>query len=768
MRSANADKNLQRKRDVVKKVIAYMTLGIDVSRLFSEMVLASNTKDLVLKKMVYLYLCNYAATNAELTLLVINTLQKDCRDDDPMIRGLALRSLCSLRLTSIIEYVMVPLKSSLSDTSAYVRKTGIMGILKVYHLSPERVRESDLIDTMYNMLRDRDTVVVANCLSALNEIMADEGGIAINQAIIHHLLTRVRDFNEWGQCIVLSLVARYRPASQEETFQIMNVLDVCLRVSNSAVVLAAAKCFIELTRSLPEIQAQVFTRLKTPLLTLMATQSPETAFCVMAHIVMLVGKAPGIYDDEFKQFFCRYNDPSPMKHLKLDVLPQVANADNAGEIVAELSEYVGDVDAEMARHAIRALGALVIRVPESADRVIETLLELCELEVDYVRGETVKVMQDLLRRYPEKAAEVVPAMHRTLKRIDDPSGKASVIWMVGEYGHLIDDAPYMLEPLINDVGNEESVEVRCELLTATMKLFFKRSPEVQKMLGRLFKATLEGSNSAAVHDRALLYYRLLRRDVSEAQAVISGDRAPITTFYEDRDDPSKAKVFAEFNSLSVVYGKPSEQFISETHMFATDDPVEDPAAAAGAPGAGAAAPAKGAAAGDDDDLLGVGSAPAVSAGVAAPPAPPAPSSGGGDLLGMDDLFGGPTGAPAAPAAPAFALSPSAALDPPQFQAKWMALPVAQTLNLHASKVPSVAEVEGMLGAAHIKTVASGDTGPQLKFYFFGGSAAGAVYLTEVLFDKASQNFAASIKTEDAANAANFVAALRAALSPVVS
>lgn len=32
MRSANADKNLQRKRDVIKKVIAYMTLGIDVVR----------------------------------------------------------------------------------------------------------------------------------------------------------------------------------------------------------------------------------------------------------------------------------------------------------------------------------------------------------------------------------------------------------------------------------------------------------------------------------------------------------------------------------------------------------------------------------------------------------------------------------------------------------------------------------------------------------------------------------------------------------------
>ena len=37
----------------------------------------SNTKSLVVKKMVFLYLCNYAATNPELTLLAINTLQKD-------------------------------------------------------------------------------------------------------------------------------------------------------------------------------------------------------------------------------------------------------------------------------------------------------------------------------------------------------------------------------------------------------------------------------------------------------------------------------------------------------------------------------------------------------------------------------------------------------------------------------------------------------------------------------------------------------------------
>lgn len=81
------DKDDGKKRDAIKKVIAYMTLGIDVSRLFSDMIMASHTNDLVQKKMIYLYLVNYAESNSELTILAINTLQKDCQDEDPTIRG---------------------------------------------------------------------------------------------------------------------------------------------------------------------------------------------------------------------------------------------------------------------------------------------------------------------------------------------------------------------------------------------------------------------------------------------------------------------------------------------------------------------------------------------------------------------------------------------------------------------------------------------------------------------------------------------------------
>lgn len=60
LRAVSLDKDINKRRDVIKKVIAYMTLGIDVSRLYPEMVKASRTDDVVMKKMIYLYLINYA------------------------------------------------------------------------------------------------------------------------------------------------------------------------------------------------------------------------------------------------------------------------------------------------------------------------------------------------------------------------------------------------------------------------------------------------------------------------------------------------------------------------------------------------------------------------------------------------------------------------------------------------------------------------------------------------------------------------------------
>jgi vesicle coat complex subunit len=63
---------IEAKRECLKKIIAAMTIGKDVSMLFPDVVKQINTQDLELKKLVYLYVMNYAKSQPNLAILSVN------------------------------------------------------------------------------------------------------------------------------------------------------------------------------------------------------------------------------------------------------------------------------------------------------------------------------------------------------------------------------------------------------------------------------------------------------------------------------------------------------------------------------------------------------------------------------------------------------------------------------------------------------------------------------------------------------------------------
>jgi hypothetical protein len=61
-------------------VIAAMTVGKDVSSLFAEVLNCMQTDNIGLKKLVYLYLINYAKSQPDLVILAVNTFVKVCEN----------------------------------------------------------------------------------------------------------------------------------------------------------------------------------------------------------------------------------------------------------------------------------------------------------------------------------------------------------------------------------------------------------------------------------------------------------------------------------------------------------------------------------------------------------------------------------------------------------------------------------------------------------------------------------------------------------------
>lgn len=137
---------LEVRKEAVKKVIAAMTTGKDVKDCFTDVLKCVETDDLELKKLVYLYIINYAKVMPELAIMALNTFRKDATERvNPLIRSLAVRTMGCIGIEQMLEYLLGPLMCTLNDEDPYVRKTAVMCVAKVYEINAKKVEDSGVL-----------------------------------------------------------------------------------------------------------------------------------------------------------------------------------------------------------------------------------------------------------------------------------------------------------------------------------------------------------------------------------------------------------------------------------------------------------------------------------------------------------------------------------------------------------------------------------------------------------------------------------------------
>ncbi|RVE70287.1 hypothetical protein OJAV_G00062430 [Oryzias javanicus] len=540
-----------RYRNTVLRVVRAMSQGVNVSGLFSEMVKACATVDVVQKKLVYMFLCSYASLNPELSLLVINTLRKDCQDPNPMVRSLALRNMSNLRLPSLVEYVEQPLTAGLRDRAACVRRVAVLGWAKLYNLQPGSDIDAAVVNELYSLLRDPDPVVMVNCLRALDEILKEEGGVVINKPITHHLLNRMKECDVWGQCEVLRVLQRYRPQSDDELFDILSLLDASLVSSNPPVMAATLSLFLSLCADLPAVSQAALERVSAPLLAACGSGSREMRFTALCHIQLLMRSVPGLMGPHFKRFFCGYAEPAYIKQRKMQIMVELVNDENVSMLLDELKGYCTDVNTDTAQAAITAIGRIGCSY---SDRCLEILTGLLGLKQDHITSAVVQTMRDLVWVCPQCSDTVCSALEGCEETLQDSQGRQALLWLLGVYGEGVSSAPYTLEVFIDGVKSEVSSGVKMELLTAIVRLFLTRPAETQDMLGRLLHYCIEEETDMCVRDLALLYYHLLKCGIEETRNVLQGRRS----------DPS----------LGVLIGRPADPINQWACSFNTLEPLK--------------------------------------------------------------------------------------------------------------------------------------------------------------------------------------------------
>lgn len=526
---------LEKKKEAVKKVIASMTVGKDVSALFPDVINCSQTGNLELKKLGNLYFMNYAKTHPEMAIMAVNTFAKDCDDSNPLIRALAVRTMGSTNVDSMPSYLADPLRKCLKDEDPYVRKTAVICVAKLHATDPALVEDGGFLELLQNALCDSNPMVVANAVAAMSEILettsseAAQSALQINKPTVTKLLTALNECSEWGQICILDLLAKYVPENAEEARDIIFRVTPRLSHSNVGVVLSSVRIIMSYSDRFEQeasVTAQISQKLTPPLITLLSSE-PEVQYVALRSINLIVQKRPEILKRDIKVFFVSYNDPIYVKLEKLDVMIRLTDSTNHAVVLNELKEYATEVDMDFVRRAIRGMGQISIKCKETADACIANLLELIRTGVSHIVQESVVVIKDMFRKYPNKYESVVSSLCEHLDTLDEPEARASMIWIIGEYAERIDNADELLESFLQGF-HDENTHVQLQLLTAIVKLFLKKPQQTRELVQSVLSMATQESDNPDLRDRGYIYWRLLSTDPNAAKEVVLGERPLIS------------------------------------------------------------------------------------------------------------------------------------------------------------------------------------------------------------------------------------------------
>ena len=164
-------------------------------------------------------------------------------------------------------------------------------------------------------------------------------------------------------------------------------------------------------------------------------------------------------------------------------------------------------------------------------------------------------------------------MAQKIHLVEDENALTSLIWMLGEFGENVQETPYLLENLIFDWDNQRN-STKNQLATSCVKMFFKRPLEMKVILSQLFEKGLNDYSNPDVNERILFYYILLNNDVSSSKDIIQSV-PPGITVEETKLFHEIDLLLEEFNTLSVIYGKPSEHFIVQFSSESISESSED-------------------------------------------------------------------------------------------------------------------------------------------------------------------------------------------------
>ena len=236
----------------------------------------------------------------------------------------------------------------------------------------------------------------------------------------------------------------------------MNHLADKLKDSSPSITLSTVKVFIKFIDYDADLHDQVMTKVKTPLISLVAISSMEMRYVVITHINNLIQRGAAKYfADSYKSFFCLADDPSYIQSVKMDILVKLANQENLIDILNELGEYSSDIDQFLSCLSIKTFGRLGYKFAEKVQYIVKQLSYFVKINKAHLIDDITIAFKLILSSSSNinESSTIYTLIGDLFQQVQTEQAKIALIWILGEHGGAIELAPYYLENLVKDLAS---------------------------------------------------------------------------------------------------------------------------------------------------------------------------------------------------------------------------------------------------------------------------------------------------------------------------
>ncbi|ESL11461.1 beta-adaptin [Trypanosoma rangeli SC58] len=564
-----------RQKNAVKRIIAGMTMGRDVSHLFMDVVKLGQTPNLELKKLVYLYVLNTAKLQPDKALMVVNTFLQDTTNNSPIVRALAVRTMMCIRVDSVTEYTLEPLRRAVADPDPYVRKTAAIGLGKLFHQNMQMFMDQGFGAELLKLLNDTFSIVSANAAAVLTEVNNySSTPIVPTGECVNRLLHHLPDCTEWGQLFILELLADAKPKSAETAEDIIARVLPRLSHSNSSVVMGAIKVVVNLANRCSSVAVSQFSsRVNSALVTLLGGD-PETQYVVCKNIHAILVVFPNLICNSLDFFYVRFTDPPYVKLEKLRLLLKLVTPSTADQILKELDEYSSEVDLVFAEEVVKGIATFALKIDSVVPNCVSLLLRIVARRPELL-PQVITSCKNIVRKYPEQLVLETLIVEHGADVVSDEDAKVSLIWMLGEFCDFVENGRQIITRFIDELMSYEQ-PVQMAILSAVIKMFLRDPVGMEQTLNVVLETLTTRSEDPDLRDRAYAYWRLLSKGVGVAKMkqIVHGHHVPIAVECTFSDAMTMADLKKSINTTAVVFGKPFQSFLP-LYGIINEDASED-------------------------------------------------------------------------------------------------------------------------------------------------------------------------------------------------